>query len=130
MRLLLDTQTWVWMLLRPERVNRVARRAIENAARLYISPVSIWETRHLVERGRVRISEPYWDWINAALSRLPVAEAQLTFAVALEAARIVLPQPDPGDVFIAATAVVHDLTLVTSDAQLLRCSWLKTISAD
>ena len=84
----------------------------------------------MVERGRVRISEPYWDWINSALSKLPVVEAPFTFVVALEAARIVLPQPDPGDVVIAATAIVDDLTLVTSDEQLLACSWLKTISAD
>jgi predicted nucleic acid-binding protein len=50
--------------------------------------------------------------------------------VATEASRIVLPQPDPGDLFIAATAAVFDLTLITADEQLLACPWFKTLSND
>ena len=57
-------------------------------------------------------------------------EAPFTFAVAVEASRIELPQPDAGDVFPAATALVFDLTLLTGDAQLLGCSWLKTLPND
>jgi len=57
-----------------------------------------------------------------------VREAPFSFAVAAEAAGIELPQSDLGDVFLAATASVYDLVLVTSDLQLLGCSWLKTLS--
>ena len=60
--------------------------------------------------------------------QLPIQEAPFNFEVAAEAGRIVLPQPDIGDVFIAATACAFDLTLVTSDTQLLECSWLKTLA--
>jgi len=55
-------------------------------------------------------------------------EAPFNFAVAAEASRIQLPQMDLGDVFLAATANVFDLTLVTADAQLLDCAWLKTLA--
>jgi PIN domain nuclease of toxin-antitoxin system len=58
----------------------------------------------------------------------PLREAPLTFEVGQEAASIRLPQSDPGDVFLAATARVFDLTLVTADPQLLACSWLKTLA--
>jgi hypothetical protein len=47
--------------------------------------------------------------------------------VAAAASKIDLPQADVGDLFLAATASVFDLTLVTSDAQLLECSWLNTM---
>ncbi|MCU1235996.1 MAG: hypothetical protein JWP63_3963, partial [Candidatus Solibacter sp.] len=30
--------------------------------------------------------------------------------------------------FLAATALVFELTMVTSDAQLLDCAWLKTLA--
>ena len=48
--------------------------------------------------------------------------------LATELSRIDLPQADLGDLLIAATASVFDLTLVTSDHQLLQCPWLKTLA--
>jgi PIN domain nuclease of toxin-antitoxin system len=40
--------------------------------------------------------------------------------VAIESARIDLAHQDPADRFLAATAVVFDLTLVTADDRLLK----------
>jgi PIN domain nuclease of toxin-antitoxin system len=45
-------------------------------------------------------------------------EAQITYQVAQETARVQLPHRDPADRFLVATARVFDLTLVTADAQL------------
>jgi PIN domain nuclease of toxin-antitoxin system len=50
--------------------------------------------------------------------------------VAVEAAGIELPESDPGDVFLAATASAFRLTLVTADSQFEGCSWLKTMAND
>jgi hypothetical protein len=61
------------------------------------------------------------------MARVPLREAAFNFAVAADASRIELPQADLGDTFLAATALVFDLTLVTADSQLLACSWLKTL---
>jgi PIN domain nuclease of toxin-antitoxin system len=52
-----------------------------------------------------------------------VQEAPFTLAVAT-AAMIELPQPDPGDVFLAATAITFGLTLVSGDRQLIACPGL------
>jgi PIN domain nuclease of toxin-antitoxin system len=54
-------------------------------------------------------------------------EAPLNKHVAMESRRIKLTHKDPGDRFIAATALVYDLVLVTADRELLRCPALKTI---
>ena len=40
-----------------------------------------------------------------------------------------IPVPDFGDTFLAATAIVFDLTLITADEQLLNAKWLKTLPA-
>lgn len=45
----------------------------------------------------------------------------MTFEVARESRRVALPHRDPADRFLAATAKVYGLTLVTSDTQLLGC---------
>ena len=81
----------------------------------------------MVRRNRLRIRKNFQEWLDDVFAVAPLKEAPFNFAVAAEAARIELPQPDVGDVFLAATAVVFDLTLITMDAQLRECSWLKTM---
>ena len=129
MKLLLDTHIWVHAVLRPERLGRHVRREIERSQNeLFLSPISIWEADHVVRKGKIKPKRPFHEWLPLALAAIPVREAALTFAVAAEAARIVLPHPDFGDVYLAAIAVTLDLTLVTEDAQLLSCTWLKTMA--
>lgn len=129
MKLLLDTHVWIWALQKPEKLSRNVRRELESTKNeLYLSPVSIWEVHHLVERKRVILKQDLGAWLEEVLQKIPLREALFNFAVAAEASRIQLPQADLGDVFLAATATVFDLTLVTADAQLVRCSWLKTLA--
>ena len=131
MKLLLDTHIWIWAVSRSERLSRGVRREMERKQNeLYLSPVSIWEAHHLEERKRLRIRQGFGQWVKDVLVQIPILEAPFTFAVALEASKIDLPQPDLGDVLLAATALVYSLTLVTTDTQLLACSWLKTLAND
>ena len=129
MRFLLDTHIWIWAASRPEKLSRAVRRQIENPRNeLYLSPVSIWEAGVLYRRGKLRMKESFPEWLDRFLTRMPVLEAPFNFAAGTEAARIQLPESDPGDVFLAATASALNLTLVTGDPQLLACSWLKTLA--
>jgi PIN domain nuclease of toxin-antitoxin system len=129
MRLLLDTHIWTWWHFRPEKLSRAVARQIESPKNeLFLSPVSVWEASHMHARGKMRIKVGFSEWLAEALVRAPLREAPFNFAVAAECARIRLPQSDFGDVVLAATASVFDLTLVTADTQLINCSWLKTLA--
>ena len=129
MKLLLDTHIWIWAILRPERISRSVRRQIESPKNeVYLSPISVWEAHLLERRGKLPLKQGFSEWLEDSLTRAPIREAPFNFAVAAEASRIQLPQMDLGDVFLAATATVFDLTLVTADAQLLGCAWLKTLA--
>ena len=131
MKLLLDTHIWIWAAYYPEKLGRSVRRELQKVQNeLYLSPISIWETRHLARRGKVRFKYGFSQWVEDALSRTAVMEAAFTFAVGAAAAGINLPESDPGDVFLAATASVYDFTLVTADHQFFACSWLKTLAND
>jgi PIN domain nuclease of toxin-antitoxin system len=119
-RLLLDTHIWVWSLIEPERLSRSVSRALSRAdTELWLSPISIWEFALLVERGRIDISGDTAAWIAAANDRAPMNEAPLTNEIALRSRSLDLEHADPADRFIAATAAVLDLTLVTADHRLL-----------
>ncbi|HME08226.1 MAG TPA: type II toxin-antitoxin system VapC family toxin [Bryobacteraceae bacterium] len=131
MKLLLDTHIWIWAVHSPQRLGRRVRRELQRASsELYLSPVSIWETHHLVRRKRLRVKQGFAQWLDGVMAQVPLREAPFTFAVATEASRIQLPQSDLGDIFLAATALAFELTLVTADSQLLACSWLKTLPND
>lgn len=131
MRLLLDTHIWIWALQNPDRLSRRVRRELQRAGNeLYLSPVSIWEAHLLERRKRLRVRPSFTGWLEEVFARMPLKEAPFNFAVAAAASRIELPQSDLGDMFLAATATSFDLTLVTTDSQLLACSWLKTLPND
>jgi PIN domain nuclease of toxin-antitoxin system len=131
MKLLLDTHIWIWGEIRPDKISRAVKRELERASNeIYLSPVSIWEAGQTERRGRWHARDGFSRWLERALTRTPVREAPLNFAVATEAASIYLPHGDPADTLIAATARVFDLTLVTADAQLLACSWIKTLAKE
>jgi len=68
------------------------------------------------------------SWIKDNLSRLKIREAPLTFEVALAVSSLELPHNDPADGFIAASAKVFDLTLVTADEQLIRLPGIRVLA--
>jgi PIN domain nuclease of toxin-antitoxin system len=120
-KLLLDTHIWLWSLLTPERLGRETARALEaDDTELWLSPISVWEALMLMERGRVEVDVAAADWVAEALVAVPMTEAPLTHAVALESRRLRLRHTDPTDRFLAATALVYGLTLVTADRRLTR----------
>ena len=130
MNLLLDTHVWIWSQLEPERLSTRARDAVTDAANtLALSPVSVWEAVLLAEKGRVDLAPDPWSWIRMALATKPLKEVPLTHEVALRSRSVRLPHDDPADRFIAATAMVSGLTLVTADRSLLECPDIRVLPA-
>ena len=130
MKLLLDTHIWIWAVSHPRKLAPEIRRRLESPKNeLYLSAISVWEAGYLSRGPRLRLEPSFPEWLRDVRGRVPIQEVPVDFAVALEAAAIRLPQNDLGDKFLAATALVHDLTLVTSDEQLLSANWLKTLRA-
>ncbi len=120
MNLLLDTHVWIWSVGSPDRVSTRARAALSKPGNtMALSPVSIWEALLLAEKGRVELAPDPWRWIRTALATRPMREFPVTHEVALRSRSVRLPHDDPADRFIAATAMVHGLTLVTADRSLL-----------
>ena len=120
MKLLLDTHIWLWALLEPERLSPAVRAALASAENeLWLSPISVWEALLLAERGRVRVDTAPTEWVQRMVRALPRREAALTHDIAVASRQITLSHDDPADRFLAATAQVMGLTLVTADARLI-----------
>jgi PIN domain nuclease of toxin-antitoxin system len=113
----------------PHRLTpRVARELSSATNQLWLSPVSLWETLLLFKKGRLQVAERFSEWCTAALAKIPLLEAPLNFEVAQALSIITLPHADPADHFLAASAKVFDLTLVTADEKLIAAAGIKVLA--
>lgn len=127
MRLLLDTHIWIWSLQASNRLGRRAAHEIKNPENeCWVSPVSTWEALTLNAKGRIRLPDDISAWVAHATA--PFLEAPLTHEIALAARRLPWTHEDPADRFLAATAQLLRLTLVTADAALLGLGDISTLA--
>ena len=117
MNLLLDTHIWIWSKGNPARLSKRVETELSNTANeLWLSPVSVWEALTLMQKGRISMADPF-EWVERAAEQM--REAPLTREIVTVGLALPLPQADPADRFLAATAKVLKLTLVTADRRLL-----------
>ncbi len=129
-RLLLDTHIWYWYAAGSRDLPGSLKDAIDEAlGSCWLSPISLWELGVLVDRGRIRLDLAYRKWVDTALTDFPVHEAAVNFEVACRVDDLEGLHADPADRFLAATALVYELTLVTLDHRLATADRLPTLTA-
>lgn len=127
MKLLLDTHIWLWSLGEPEKLSqRVLQELGNDENELWLSPISAWEAMVLHARARIYLGQNLRNWTAAATA--PFREAPLTHEIVLAAHFLPFSHRDPADRFLAATAAVLGLTLVTADDRLLGLGTIATLA--
>jgi PIN domain nuclease of toxin-antitoxin system len=117
LNLLLDTHIWIWSKLDPNRLGKRAAQELSTGSNeLWLSPVSVWEALILMQKGRIRVQNPF-AWVERAAEQM--REAPLTQEIVRTGLAMPLPHADPADRFLAATAKVLKLTLLTADQRLI-----------
>jgi PIN domain nuclease of toxin-antitoxin system len=120
--LLLDTHIWIWSLLDPDYLRPKVVNVLKSPSNdLWLSPISVWELLILVEKGKIVLESEPLPWVEKIFKQIPFKEAPLNIQVAKESRFMELRHNDPADSFIAATALVYNLTLVTADRHLIDC---------
>jgi PIN domain nuclease of toxin-antitoxin system len=127
----LDTHVWWWWVTGEPGLSAAQKRALAKAGPdnpLRISDISLWEVATLASLGRLSITMPLRDWLEAAAAPPLVHRCEISPAVA--AAVAALPDGfhrDPADRIIVATARVHQATLLTRDRRILDAKLVPTI---
>jgi len=120
LKLILDTHIILWSAAEPQRLSPKITEALENQSNeLWFSPVSVWEILMLAEKGRISLGSNVVKTVREIFNKIPLREATLNQEVAIQSRLVNLPHQDPADRFLAATAVVYDLTLVTADTRII-----------
>ncbi len=119
MKLLLDTHIWLWSALEPQRLARRVKESLTDPTNeLWLSPLSVGELIVLLRKGRLQLPRNVAEWVATTIADLQIVEAPLTVEVALAVMSFDFPHGDPADHFIASSAKVFNLTLVTADENL------------
>jgi PIN domain nuclease of toxin-antitoxin system len=128
--IVLDTHIWVWWVTSVDKLSvRQAETIRANESDVIgVSAISCWEIAKLASLGRLELSLPLENWMDAALRYPGVTLLPLTAHIAIASTR--LPgefHNDPADQIIVATARAHDCPLLTRDGKILKYSQVTTI---
>lgn len=117
MKLLLDTQCWLWWFAQPERLSdeAIAYIAAEDND-LWFSVASVWEIGIKVAIGKLPLPEPIDRYISSRMVQLGARSLEITATHALQAAALPLHHRDPFDRMLIAQAQLGDMMLVSADA--------------
>ncbi len=122
-KLLLDTHIWVWSHVRARSAHQAGGGGARGAGNeLWLSPISVWEFLVLVERVARVVLKTHARRVgrSGAGRGRPCARRRSIAKWRCAAGRCKVPHQDPADRFLAATADVYGLTLVTADEHLLK----------
>ncbi|HEX3503738.1 MAG TPA: type II toxin-antitoxin system VapC family toxin [Xanthobacteraceae bacterium] len=119
--ILLDTHAALWLTLDSRSLGKRSRRLALQAAtngELAISAISFWEIALLVAKRRLRPPDSVTETRRQILASGTI-ELPLTGEIAILAGELDSLHSDPADRFIAATAIIHNATLISADERLL-----------
>jgi PIN domain nuclease of toxin-antitoxin system len=119
MRILLDTQCWLWMLASPERLSRRAKKLIQlPGTEVYLSAASAWEIAIKYGLGKLQLPADPTEYVTSRLASSGVLPLPIRHAHALHVARLPPHHRDPFDRLLIAQAQIERLTLMSADRQM------------
>ncbi len=119
MKLLLDTQCWLWMQATPERLSSRAREMVDDQDNvLLLSPVSAWEISTKYALGRLTLPIPPAEYVPSRMKSSGVDALPLQHSHALQVATLPWFHRDPFDRLLIAQAQVEDLPILSADKKL------------
>jgi len=118
-KILLDTQAWLWMIGPHDRLSESARAVLKDAQNeLYLSTAAVWEIGIKHAAGKLKFTGPLNVHIPMHIRRSGVRPLPPTVEHVLRAAALPMQHRDPFDRMMVAQAQEDELALLTTDARL------------
>lgn len=119
MRVLLDTQCWLWMHAQPERFSPAALAVIEDTRnQLFFSAAGAWEIAIKYALGMLPLPLPPAEYVPSRMERGDTAPLPVAHEHALRVATLPPHHRDPFDRLLVAQCEAERLHLLTADPQL------------
>jgi len=118
MKLLLDTQIFIWWADAPERLSQDMLSALENETNsLFLSVASVWEMQIKTQLGKLKLSLPLKELVESQreANDLQLLSVELAHVLTLDA--LPFHHKDPFDRLLIAQSIEEDVTLVSADSK-------------
>ena len=118
MKLLLDTQCWLWMQTAPERFSAEVLDLLGSRLnQLYLSAASSWEVAIKFQLGKLPLPEPPSTYVPSRMASSGVLALPVEHSHALQVGHLPPHHRDPFDRLLIAQAQLEKLALLTADRQ-------------
>ena len=121
MRILIDTQIFIWSVMDSERLTGDARRIMLGAETIFVSAASIWE---IAIKSKIGKLEGNPTEFVSAISKSGFNDLPILASHAAEVYKLPLHHRDPFDRMLIAQAVSEKIRILTSDRKLSQYSEL------
>lgn len=119
MNLLLDTCSFLWLILDSPELSSKARALIRDPNNeVALSVVSTWEIALKCGTGQLRMPEPVDQFVIGMRERHEIRSLPLTEEASLQLVKLPEIHRDPFDRMLVCQAITHGLTLLTPDRSI------------
>ena len=116
MKLLIDTQCWLWWFAEPDRLTLATIAQISDESNeIWFSVASVWEMGIKVGLGKLPLPESIDLYIASRMKQLGARSLEIRANHALQAGKLPLHHRDPFDRMLIAQAQIEQMTNVTAD---------------
>jgi len=126
-QVLLDTHAWVWSFAARSELSVAANEAIAAADGVFVSPISFFEVGQKVRIGKWPEMETLVNELPDVLSKQGGITAALTPEICLHASLREWSHRDPFDRFLASSAELLNMTLISKDIVFDELTGLKRV---
>jgi len=115
-RVLLDTQVWLWMRNAPTRLSAKTRRILTNERNeLVLSAVTPWEIAIKVSLGKLKVPCSVEEFVSTRAAATRVTPLPITQVHAIASTELPLHHRDPFDRVLVAQSRLEGIPLVSND---------------
>lgn len=120
MRVLLDTNVFLWLHAEPERVGGLLPMLEDPATERLVSAVVGWEIAIKHGLGRLQLPEPPQRWVPSRIQRGAMVVVPIELAHVLGVASLEQHHRDPFDRLLVSVARALQVPIVTADPVFAR----------
>ena len=123
----MDTHAVIWAAEGDERLGASAGELLRSlkAGEAVLSDITLLEIAMLAKKGRIELSVSAEEYLRAIQQNYPLLT--ITSEIASLAVDLNLPQGDPFDRIIVASAMHHKLLLLTRDKNISASGLVRTV---
>ena len=131
MRVVADTHIIIWDALSPEKLNKNARRYLDQAHLsdgIIVCDISLWEIAMLMDKERLIIDSTYLEFIELIQwTKNYIFQPIVSEIADLSVNLLRKVNADPADRLISATSLYLDVPLITADNTIRTSKKVNTI---